>query len=144
MYDNLNMIYVEIPKLQKTKEELSNHLEWWLYIFQNLNRLQEMPKAFRGDVIERVFDKAEFINMPKKEQDKYHKNLKVYRDLFNSFDTMMKDGFKQGMKKGMEKGIEKGIKEEKIKIAKKLLKLDMDIDFIVESTGLSKEEIESI
>jgi len=39
MYDNLNMLYVEIPKLKKERKELSNHLEWWLYTFQNLNQL---------------------------------------------------------------------------------------------------------
>ena len=51
MYDNLNMIYVEIPKLQKEKEELSNHLEWWLYVFQNLSRLQDVPQKLKGDII---------------------------------------------------------------------------------------------
>ena len=81
--------YVEIPKLKKTKEELSNHLEWWLYTFQNLNQLQEIPKRLKGDIIERVFDKAEFINLPKEEQEKYHKNLKIYRDLINSMIRLM-------------------------------------------------------
>ena len=72
MYDNLNMIYIEIPKLKKNKEELSNHLEWWLYVLQNLNRLQDIPQKLKGDVIEKAFEKAEFINLPKVEQDKYH------------------------------------------------------------------------
>ena len=39
MYEKLNMIYVEIPKFKKQKTELSNHLEWWLYVFQNLNKM---------------------------------------------------------------------------------------------------------
>jgi len=132
MYDKLNMIYVEIPKLKKTKEELNTHLEWWLYVFQNLSRLQDIPQNLRGDVIEKAFEKAEFINLPKAEQEKYHKNLKVYRDLINSLDT------------AHAKGKIEGQMEEKIKVAKKLLEANLSIDFIIETTGLSMEELEQI
>ena len=136
MYDKLNMIYVEIPKLKKTKEELNTHLEWWLYVFQNLSRLQDIPQNLRGDVIEKAFEKAEFINLPKAEQEKYHKNLKVYRDLINSLDT--------AHAKGKLEGKIEGQMEEKIKVAKKLLEANLSIDFIVETTGLSMEELEQI
>jgi len=57
MYDNLNMIYVEIPKLKKTEEELSTHLEWWLYVFQNLNQMREIPSKLENDVIKKAFEK---------------------------------------------------------------------------------------
>lgn len=139
MYDELNMIYVEIPKLKKEKEELSNHLEWWLYVLQNLNRLQAIPQKLKGDIIEKAFEKAEFINLPKVEQDKYHKNLKVYRDLVNSIDTARNEGEKKGLKKGIEQGIEQG----KIEIAKNLLDI-LDNETIVLKTGLSIETIEKL
>ena len=45
---------------------------------------------------------------------------------------------------GMEKGKVIGKKEEKIKIAKKLLVKGMSIDEIVEITGLTKEKIEKL
>jgi predicted transposase/invertase (TIGR01784 family) len=44
----------------------------------------------------------------------------------------------------IEKGIEKGAKEEKISIAKKLLKEGMNIDRIAEITELPKEEIKKL
>ena len=132
MYDNLNMIYVEIPKLKKRKEELSNHLEWWLYTFQNLNQLQEIPQRLKGDIIERVFNKAEFINLPKEEQEKYHKNLKVYRDLINSIDTARAEGKVEGEKlKSLE-------------IAKASLSQNIDIKTIALITGLSEEDIKGL
>jgi predicted transposase/invertase (TIGR01784 family) len=142
MYDSLNMIYVEIPKLQKSKEELSNHLEWWLYVFQNLSRLQDVPKSLKGDIIEKAFEKAEFVKLPKVEQDKYHQNLKVYRDLINSFDTAHNDGLKKGIKQGMEQGIKEGIKQEKVELAKASLKQNIDTQTIALITGLTVEEIE--
>ena len=132
MYDNLNMVYVEIPKLKKERKELSNHLEWWLYTFQNLNQLQEIPEKFKGDIIERVFEKAEFINLPKGEQDKYHKNLKVYRDLINSIDTARSEGKIEGKIEG------------KVEVAKASLAQNIDIKTIALITGLSEEEIEKL
>lgn len=132
MYENLNMIYVEIPKLKKTKEELSSHLEWWLYTFQNLNQLQEVPPRLKGDVIEKAFEKAEFINLPKAEQDKYHKNLKTYRDLVNSLDTAHEEGIIKGKVEGKIEG--------KIEIAKNLLDI-LDIETIALKTGLSIDKI---
>ena len=147
MYESLNMIYVEIPKLQKSKEELSNHLEWWLYVLQNLSRLQDVPKSLKGDIIEKAFEKAEFINLPKVEQDKYHKNLKVYRDLLNSFDTAHNDGLKKGMKEGikegLKEGIQQGIDQEKIELAKNLLDV-LDIETIALKTGLTVEKIKAL
>jgi len=147
MYDKLNMIYVEIPKLKKDKEELNSHLEWWLYVFQNLNRLQEVPKKLKGDVIEKAFERAEFLKLPKSEQDKYHKNLKVYRDLINSIDTARKEGLEEGIERGIERGIEQGIEKgrqkEKLNIAKSLLDV-LDSKTIALKTGLSIEEIEEL
>ena len=46
--------------------------------------------------------------------------------------------------KGYEEGIEDGRKEEKIQIAKKMLKKGNSIEDICDITGLSKEEIEEL
>ena len=45
---------------------------------------------------------------------------------------------------GMEKGIKKGMKKEKIEIAKSLKEAGVDIEIIIKSTSLSKEEIEKL
>jgi predicted transposase/invertase (TIGR01784 family) len=126
MSDTLNMVYLEIPKLKKTQEELSNHLEWWIYMFQNLHLMSEIPKEWKSDIINKAFKKAEFAKMPKAQQENYHKNLKVYRDLVNSLDFAVKEGKK----------------EEKVEIAKNLLNANVDINVISQTTGLSIEEIE--
>jgi predicted transposase/invertase (TIGR01784 family) len=45
---------------------------------------------------------------------------------------------------GIKKGMEQGMKNEKIEIAKSLLEHNISIDIIMESTGLTKEEIEKL
>ncbi len=57
-------------------------------------------------------------------------SLKYYRDLRNSLYT------------AREEGKEEGKKEEKNEIAKNLLKNNVPIEIIINSTGLTKEQIE--
>jgi predicted transposase YdaD len=49
-----------------------------------------------------------------------------------------------GMEKGRKEGREEGRKEEKIEIAKKLKGKGMDVEGIVEMTGLTRDEIEGL
>ena len=51
---------------------------------------------------------------------------------------------RKGLEQGIEQGIAKGSKNERIEIAKKLLKEKVDIKIIISATGLSKEEIEEL
>ena len=51
---------------------------------------------------------------------------------------------KEGYNNGLKDGRAQGQKEEKEKIAKNLLKLNMPIEQIKEVTGLMKEEIEKL
>ncbi len=154
--EKLNFIYIEIPKFKKSKEELSKHLEYWLYFFKEANRLREIPKEFEGDILEDAFKRAEFLKLSKKEQHNYHINLKHYRDYINTLDTALYKGFEKGMEEGMQKGMEQGIQkgmeqgkmkgeiEKAIKIARNLLNQNIDLNVIAISTGLSIEEIESL
>jgi predicted transposase/invertase (TIGR01784 family) len=150
--EKLNYIYIEIPKFKKTEEELSKHLDYWLYFFKELNTLKEVPKKLKNDIVAKAFDKAKFINLSSEEQTKYHLNLKYYRDYINTLDTALEQGYERGMEKGLEKGIEKGLEkgmqqgklQEKLQIAKNLLLVDIDLETISKSTGLTIEQIKDI
>ncbi len=148
MYDNLNMIYLEIPKLKKSKEELSSHLEWWMYIFQNLHNMTDIPEEMESDIIKDTFSKAEFASMPKGEQENYHRNLKVYRDLVNSFDFATKEGMEMGHKKGLKEGHKEGLKKgehkKSIEVAKLSMAQGLDNKTISTISGLSIAEIEGL
>jgi len=64
------------------------------------------------------------------------------------YESHYVDGKVEGIKEGLQKGIKKGIKEggkiKSIQIAKSLLENNVDIKIIISSTGLTKEEIESL
>ena len=50
-------------------------------------------------------------------------------------------GLEKGMERGMEKGMELGAKNRALEVARKLIKMNLNLDQIVETTGLSKKEI---
>ncbi|MCH9740861.1 MAG: hypothetical protein K0U38_08495 [Epsilonproteobacteria bacterium] len=54
------------------------------------------------------------------------------------------DGFKDGIQKGIEKGIQKGVDSTLEKVALGMLKLNVEMDVIQKTTGLSLEQIEAL
>ena len=60
------------------------------------------------------------------------------------FEERIKGAIEEGKKAGIIQGEKTGRRDEKIKIAKKLLKMNLSIELIMESTGLTKEKIEKL
>ena len=52
--------------------------------------------------------------------------------------------YNSGLKYAEEKGMKRGNREKQLEIARKLKKKGIDREIIVETTGLSKEEIEKL
>jgi len=140
MYNKLSFIYIELPKFKKTEAELSTHLEKWLWFFNELSQLDEIPESFQGDIIKDAFSLSKLANMKPEKRKEYELSLKYYRDWVNTLDTAEA----KGREEGREEGIEQGIEQEKIEIAKNLLKVKVDIKTIEISTGLSEEVIRSL
>ena len=56
----------------------------------------------------------------------------------------IQEGREQGLQQGIKQGLQQGKQQEKIAIAKKLLEMHMSIEDIVQTTGLSLDEIKAI
>ncbi|MBM2815020.1 MAG: hypothetical protein HW421_1782 [Ignavibacteria bacterium] len=139
-YDKLTFIYLEMPKFNKSIDELETRFDKWLYVIKNLNRLDRIPDKLREKIFEKLFESAEIAKFTPDQVYSYEDSLKFYRDLKNSLDTAMEEG----IEKGMEKGIEKGMEKEKKDIAIKALIKGISIKDISELTGLSEEEISKL
>ncbi len=131
--DKLNFIYLEMPKFRKSIEELETRFDKWLYIIQNLHKLDRIPEKLRESIFLQLFETAEISKFSQREYQDYEDSLKYYRDLKNSLDTAKEEAFEEGMEKGMEKG--------KAEVAKNLLEQGLDMTVIINATGLTKEEI---
>ena len=135
--DKLTFKYVEIAKFNKSIEELKTNYDKWIYVLQNLSRLDRQPRYLQTEVFSRLFNQAEIARFSKTELREYEDSLKAYRDMKNSLDNAEE----KGIAKGLAKGRAEGKKDKAVEIAKKLLEMDMPIDAIMKATGLSQEEI---
>ncbi len=79
-------------------------------------------------LLENAISEEEYLKLTKKEKDIYQLNLRVDRDLMNSYETAYKQGYERGVKLG---------------IAENLLDV-LDNETIALKTGLSIEEIEKL
>ena len=143
-YDKLTFIYLEIPKFTKNVDELGTRLEKWLYAIKHLDRLDRVQDKLREQVFEKFFEVAEIANFSPEEVIRYEDSLKYYRDLKNVLDTARGEGVEKGIGIGREQGIDIGRAREKMDTAAKMLARGLDLQSVMEITGLSREDIEKL
>ncbi len=147
-YDKLTFIYLEMPKFNKTVEELETRFDKWLYVIRNLNRLDKVPDKLKDRIFKKLFKAAEIAKFTPEQIRSYEDSLKYYRDLKSSLDTKYEegkeDGIEEGIKEGIKEGIEKGIKNEKLDTVINGLKENLSLELISKLTNLSIAEIKKI
>lgn len=134
--DKLTFKYVEISKFDKSIEELKSNYDKWIYVLQNLSRLDRQPMYLQTAVFTRLFKQAEIAGFTRTELREYEDSLKAFRDMKNTLDNAKKEG--------IEEGLIKGERNKAIEIAKNLLEMKMPFETIMKATGLSMEEVKNL
>lgn len=127
-YDKLTFIYFEMPKFNKSIDQLETRFDKWLFVLKNLHKLDRLPENLKEEIFKRVFEVAEIAKFTREEYISYEDSLKYYRDMKNSLDTAK----------------EEARNERDIEIAKAMLNDNEPIEKISRFTGLSIEEIEKL
>ena len=142
-YEKLKFIYIELPKFQKTLENLENHFDKWLFLFRHLSQLDTPPKNLQEGVFNKLFEIAEIAKFSPDEQRAYQNSLKYYRDLNNVVETSRQEGRQEGMEEGRREGIQEG--EAKL-VLRQLQRRLGDIPESIQETirGLSVERLEDL
>ena len=135
-YDKLTYIYLELPKFRKTESDLVDRFDKWIYLLKHLSELQDRPKKLQDRIFKKLFEAAEIANFSLEERQAYEDSLKYYRDLKNVVDTSREEGIEEGKIEGKIEG--------KMEVALALKNNNIPIDIIMNSTGLSKEEIDKL
>ena len=123
-YDKLTFIYLEMPKFNKTVDELKSRFDKWLFVLKNLNRLDSVPDKLKERIFEKLFETAEIAKFTPDQVRSYEDSLKYYRDLKNSLDTAKFEG--------------------KIEIAINMIKKGYNPKDIIELTGLTRNQINEL
>jgi len=114
--------------VERYKNIITKRIDEWIYIFKN----NEVAEGSTSKNIDQAEQKLAEINMSEEERKRYEKYLVNFmrdNDVLNTART---------------EGEMKGKMEGKIEVAKNLKKNGVDIEIIIISTGLTKEQIEKL
>ena len=128
--DKMELHYIQLPKFEEKCKRISSKLEQWLTFI--INDDVEEIKMIDNEFVQKAEDELEYINSDEEERARAR------------FRERAEWNYNAGMKSMFAEGRAEGIKEQNIKIAKKMLEQKLDIEIIMNTTGLSKEEIEKL
>jgi predicted transposase/invertase (TIGR01784 family) len=131
--DKITYHYFQLPKFIKEVNTIKTEEEQWLaYLSCQLSK----------DELEVLFTMNEDINEINEIVEKVLASEDIQREImYRKLDAHL-DFLKR--QKAYEDGVEEGSKDERLKMAKKLKEQNVDIEIIINTTGLTREEIEKL
>jgi len=122
--EDLELVFVELPKFDKPLEQLESLTDKWIYFLKNARNLEIVPENM-GDVpeLQKAFEIANQATMNREELDDLERREIYIHDQRNA--------------------IKKAVKEAYVEIAKRLLDV-LDEESISKTTGLSLEEVQRL
>ena len=97
-----------------------------------------------NEYVKKAEEELEYLSGDAAERRLAELREKAIRDEAAAMAGATRRGIEHGIKQGMKRGLKQGREVEKIQIAKKMLEKHIDINTIIEVTGLTKEKIENL
>jgi predicted transposase/invertase (TIGR01784 family) len=134
--DDIELVFVELPKFNKSLDELEDLSDKWLYFLKSANQLQDVPSSLdQVSAIHRAFEVARQSGLSREELEILEKREMFLHDSRNAIRKAAQDAETRGEARGEAKA--------KIEIARSLLGV-LPIETISLTTGLSVSEIEAL
>ena len=113
-----------------------------------METLERMPFQAQNAVFKKLAAITDVSTLSSKERERYDESLKIYRDNYAadlySYNRGLTKGRSEGLEKGRAEGLAEGRTAERTMIAKNLKASGVDIQVIIHSTGLTKEQIDQL
>lgn len=151
-YDKLTFIYLEMPKFNKTEDELETMYDKWLFVLRNLSRLLERPAALQERIFTKIFEQAEIARYTPEEYSSYEESKKVLWDNYSTLEYAVQKGRAEGLEKGLEQGLERGLEEgraegreeEKAATVRRLAAMGLAAEQIAQATALASAQVQEL
>lgn len=139
--ETLNEVYFEMPKFVLPLSECNSIYLKWLYVLNNIDIMDRLPEELNNQLFRKLKSIVEIERMSANERLEYELSLAVERDMLSALDASREEGLAKGRAEGLAAGEAKGLAEGLRQTAINMKRTGLDVDTIVNCTGLSKEEI---
>lgn len=161
--NDIELVFVELPKFHSPIEEIHSLKEQWIYFLQNARTLDNIPSQIsETPALQRAFTVASQANLTREGRERvihdrrnsilYEKNkgLKASEEArqegLKALEDLRQEGLKvaeECLSQGLEQGLEQGDRTAREQIAGQLLAL-MNDEQIALTTGLSIEMVQHL
>jgi predicted transposase/invertase (TIGR01784 family) len=150
--DDVELVFIELPKFTKTEPELLTIEDKWLYFIKHAADLSAIPQSLNEPCIVDAFSRINEAALTPDElelQQKRHAFIQIQRTGLELAEEKGEArgigiGIEMGIEKGREEGREEGELKAKQEIAQGMLSKKLDIDLIVQLTGLTLEQVSAL
>jgi len=125
---DLDFNFIELPKFNKTEQELQTLVDKWVYFIKNAESLTVIPSNTDDEGLKSAYSEADRHTWTKADLEAYA--YARMRETDEKTEKMLVE--------------EKAEIQEKIEIARNLIALGLDNDIIVKATGLTVEQVEQL
>ena len=139
--DDIELIFIELPKFKKSLEECENIEDKWLYFIKHSEDLTVVPKDI-DKTIEDAYKIANTANYTVDELELQRKRKEFIYIQRNSIEKAKREGKEEGKEEGLEEGIEIGEKRGEIKTAITMInKFGLSIEEVAKELNISIDEL---
>ena len=134
--DDIELIFIELPKFIKTEQELETIQDKWIYFIKNAGDLNYIPDNLEQE-LEKAFNVANEAGLSEEELELQHKK----KDWIYIQKSSIELATKTGLQQGLEQGLQQGEFNAKTKMVLNAHQIGLPIRTISELTGLREDEI---
>ena len=138
--DEIKIYDIYLASLKNVRYNGSNEKETYLAMFRAESFEEMRDIANDNEEALKVVEELERLS----ENDEFRVLYDAEKMRRKEINSARLDGYDDGYDAGKTKGLEEGAKEEKIEIAKNLIKKGVSFEIVSESTGLSIGELEEL
>ena len=141
-HGDLELIFIELPKFEKTEEEISSTYEKWLYFLRKARDLTAIP-AKLGDepALVHAFEIANKAGLTEEELDDQERREIFIQDQRGAQQWAEQQGEKRGEEMGRQKGHQEGLQEGRLEVARRLLQKGIAREEVAQLAGVDLRDL---
>jgi predicted transposase/invertase (TIGR01784 family) len=124
--DHQSIHVIELPKFQRSADELVDPLDVWCYFLKHGAELDtdRLPRALDTPAVRRAMEILTMMTQNELERDRYQSRVKAERDRI-SFLEERDDALKRALEQGLQQGLQQGVVMGEIHALQRFLKLPL-------------------